>query len=75
MGNVVGTLHGASSLDDEWIEDCETANKEFFRELHGDPDHGFRTMADRLVDALRDERRRAERRAEFLDEGLNADPR
>lgn len=65
-GNLVGALHGASALPQEWIETSETANAEFFREVHGDPEENFHAMAARLVEALRQEKRAAQRRGEQL---------
>ena len=73
MGNIAGALSGATGLRDEWIARCETANEEFFEELHGDPDQNFSVMASRLRNALEDERDRAAERAGTLDELLRSD--
>jgi ADP-ribosylglycohydrolase len=70
IGNIAGALHGATSLRDEWIDQCETANEEFFEELHGDPDQNFAAMASRLLSVLANERERAAERATKLDELL-----
>lgn len=51
-GGFVGALYGASALRSEWINQCEDANTDLFAELEGDPDADFRSMAERLVDAL-----------------------
>lgn len=69
-GSIAGTLHGATALRGEWIEQCEAANREFFAELEGDPDADFRSMAERLVGALENERDRAEARTETLERVL-----
>ena len=65
-GNLAGALRGADEIRDEWKEKCETQNRDFFEELEGDPDADFRSMADRLVDALRAERDGAADRADRL---------
>lgn len=67
VGNVVGAVHGASALEDEWIQTCETANRDFFEELEGDPDANFESMAHRLVTALENERRRSQQRTDDLE--------
>lgn len=68
VGSVVGVVHGASALPDGLVEACESANREFFEELEGDPDADFRAMADRLVDALERRRRGASAWARRIDE-------
>ncbi|MGD2175310.1 MAG: ADP-ribosylglycohydrolase family protein [Candidatus Brocadiaceae bacterium] len=65
-GSVVGALHGASAINPEWIEQCERANADIFEELHGDPEQGFRHMASRLAQALKEELSRFATRAEQL---------
>lgn len=69
-GNFVGALHGTDDLRDEWVEKCEAANAEFFDEVHGDEDVDFETAAGWMVEALENERRRAEQRVETLDRVL-----
>lgn len=66
VGNVIGALYGASAIKDTWIEQCEEANREFFEELHGDPDENFKVMAHQLVSSLENERQRAEQRNQTL---------
>lgn len=70
VGNVVGALHGASKIREKWIEQCEEANRDFFDELHGDPDENFALMASRLLSTLQEERRHAADRVDMLDELL-----
>lgn len=65
-GSIGGALHGASEIRNGWIRQCEERNRDFFEELEGDPDANFEHMADRLVDALESERRKAEDRRERL---------
>lgn len=69
-GNVVGALHGAAALREDWVEQCTEANAEFFEEVHGDGDEGFEAMARRLAEALASERERAAQRASTLDDLL-----
>lgn len=66
-GNIVGALRGASSLRDDWIEDCEAANTEFLKEVHRTDDVDFETMSEWLVNALEDEREWSKQRTESLD--------
>lgn len=73
-GNVVGALHGAGSIRDGWIEQCEAANAEFFDEVHGDGEVDFATASRWLVDALEGERQRAQGRVETLDGVLDGPP-
>lgn len=66
VGNTVGALEGASSINESWISQCEDANREFFEELHGDPTFNFETMAHRLVAALENEHQRTVERDQTL---------
>jgi len=66
VGNVVGALEGASALRDDWISECERANREFFEEPHADPDENFEAMAARLVGALEAELERTRLREATL---------
>jgi hypothetical protein len=66
VGSIAGALQGASAVRADWIERVETANRPFFEEVEGDPDANFRSMAVRLVEALRGELRAAKERAEML---------
>jgi ADP-ribosylglycohydrolase len=70
VGNLTGALRGAENLRDEWVEVCESANAEFFEEVHGHEGVDFETTSERLVEALENERRRAGKREETLDEML-----
>lgn len=70
VGNVVGAVHGASALRDDWIDTCEQANRDFFEEVEGTPDANFESMAHRLVDALENERQRSKRRTDTLTDVL-----
>lgn len=69
-GSIAGTLHGADQIRPEWKSACEEMNEDFFVELEGDPDADFRSMAERLVTAIRAERNKAADRAERLAEIL-----
>jgi ADP-ribosylglycohydrolase len=69
-GNFASALNGASSLRDQWIDQCEKANEEFFEELHGDPNQNFAAMASRLGSVLDNERDRAADRIATLNELL-----
>lgn len=66
LGNVCGALHGAGRFPRDWIEQCETANADFFREVEGDPARNFASMAERLCEVLRQEREAAEARLDTL---------
>jgi ADP-ribosylglycohydrolase len=70
VGNVVGALHGADEIREEWIDQCEEANAEFFEEVHGTDDVDFETVSEWMVDALETERQRSERRVATLDSFL-----
>ncbi|WP_101296893.1 ADP-ribosylglycohydrolase family protein [Halegenticoccus soli] len=70
IGSITGTLHGASSIREDWKMKCERANREFFEELEGDADADFRSMARRLIEVLKHERSRARERTDLLDEML-----
>jgi ADP-ribosylglycohydrolase len=65
-GGLAGALRGASAIRGDWIEKCEGANEGFFAEVEGDPRANFRAMAERLVEALGSEMRRAKVRLETL---------
>lgn len=67
VGSVFGAVRGASALPDDLVAACESANREFFEELEGDPDADFRSMADRLVVSLERERRNARAWARLVD--------
>jgi len=67
VGHLAGALQGASVIRKEWIEQCEKANEEFFQEVEGDSKAGFFTMAQRLVEVLKQERNHTRERLQFLD--------
>lgn len=67
IGNILGALHGAHVIREDWIQSCETANAPFFEELEGSASANFQAMASRLVEALRKEREAAARRVALLD--------
>lgn len=52
VGSTVGILHGANALRPHWVAQVEAANADIFRELHGDPAHGFGAMAEKLHGVL-----------------------
>jgi ADP-ribosylglycohydrolase len=66
-GSIAGALQGASAIRQDWIATIEGANQDFFEEVEGDPHANFRSMAQRLVEALRSERRVAHERVTLLD--------
>lgn len=67
VGSIAGALHGADSLRDEWVEECEAANAEFFDDVHGGDHVDFERVSKWLVEALETERQSARERAETLD--------
>jgi ADP-ribosylglycohydrolase len=69
-GNLAGALQGASAIRPDWIGACETANRDFFLELEGDPSADFRSMATRLVEALKREHQVAQGRVALLEQLL-----
>jgi hypothetical protein len=64
---IAGALQGASAVRADWVAQVETANRAFFEEVEGDPDANFYSMAVRMVEALRGERRAALERAALLE--------
>jgi ADP-ribosylglycohydrolase len=66
-GGLAGALRGAGAIRTDWIADCEAANEDLFVEVEDDPRQNFYAMAERLVEALRSERRSAQARVELLD--------
>lgn len=64
--SLAGALEGADAIRDEWKETVEDSNRDFFDELEGDRDADFQQMADRLVEALEQERREAAERHDTL---------
>lgn len=72
-GSLAGALHGADEIREEWRAKCEDRNQDFFKEVEGDPDADFHSMADRLVDSLEFERNKAKERhntlTQILDDG------
>jgi ADP-ribosylglycohydrolase len=67
IGNIVGALHGAEALREDWIEISEEANAGFFEELEGNREANFYSMAQRMVEALKLERKAVQERLEMLD--------
>jgi len=72
VGNIAGAMHGASRLNREWIDTVEKVNEEFFAELEGDPKKNIRSMAVRLVEALKNTRKAYEERSRVLGSILEA---
>jgi ADP-ribosylglycohydrolase len=70
-GSIAGALHGADDIREDWKTKCEEKNRDFFEELEDDPNANFRSMADRLVDALENERKKTSERSETLDQLLD----
>jgi len=69
-GSIAGAMQGASAVRRDWIGTVEEANRDFFAEVEGDPQVNFYSMAQRLAEALRAERRAAQDRVNVLDEIL-----
>jgi ADP-ribosylglycohydrolase len=55
VGALMGSIFGASGLKQDWIDDCEEANKNLFAAVDGDPNANFARMADRMIGALHQE--------------------
>lgn len=66
VANIAGVIQGASSIRQDWIETVEQGNADFFKELEGDPNANFYSMAQRLVTVLKNEAQIAQERAAFL---------
>jgi hypothetical protein len=66
-GCLAGALCGASAIRPDWVETVEATSEEFFEELEGDPKANFYSMAQRLVEALKEEKRTAQQRVDMLD--------
>ena len=71
VGIIAGAMQGASAIRKHWIDTVEKANEEFFEELEGDRKANFFSMAQRLVGALRAERKAAQDRMRVLDRILD----
>jgi len=67
IGAIAGALQGAGAVRADWVAQVETANRAFFEEVEGEPDANFYSMAVRMVEALRGERRAALERAVLLE--------
>jgi ADP-ribosylglycohydrolase len=67
VGCVAGALHGAGAIRNDWIQACEEANRPLFEELEGDAEQSFFSVAERLVEALRQERETTRQRLELMD--------
>jgi ADP-ribosylglycohydrolase len=65
-GGIAGALQGAASIKQDWIQTCEKANADFFEEVEGDAGANFYKTAVRMVEALKNERKRATERADQL---------
>ena len=66
VGNIVGSLYGANTLRQGWIEDVEAANRDLFDEVGGNIHYDFKTMAERLENAIQSECDRHRSRADEL---------
>ena len=66
VGNIAGAMQGASTIRPDWVETVERANAPFFEELEGDPSLGFRSMAERMVEALKSEHRKKRQHLDTL---------
>ena len=65
-GGIVGALYGAGSIREDWKEACESANTDLFEELEGDVSRNFRSMAERMVTALKGAYENARRELDVL---------
>lgn len=65
-GAIAGALQGANAIRKDWIEIVESANAPLFAEAGGSPEANFYWMAQRLVEALRREKRATQERAWML---------
>lgn len=66
IGGVTGSLHGATALRDEWIEQCEAANEQLLLEIEGS-DTTFEETARQLVEALEQEHETVTQRKTLLE--------
>lgn len=66
VGALAGAYQGASAIRQDWIDLSEEANKSFFVELEGDERYNFRSMSERMVEAIDKERLAAQERADTL---------
>lgn len=67
VGCIAGAMQGAGAIRQDWIETVERVNEPLFEEIEGDQRANFFSMARRLVEALRAERRTVQGRLEMLD--------
>lgn len=67
VGHLAGALRGASAIREDWIKQCEEANREFFEEVEGSPDANFRFTAERLVQVIEKEGARLQERLHLLE--------
>jgi len=70
VGCIAGALQGATAIRGDWIDTCESANRDLCAMLEDDPTASFYSMAWRLVGALKAERRAMESRLKVLDKLL-----
>ena len=70
VGSIAGALHGATRIRRNWIDTCEAANHDLCTGLEGDQTASFYSMAWRLVNSLKGERRATESRLKALDKLL-----
>jgi ADP-ribosylglycohydrolase len=71
-GQIAGAMVGASAVRQDWVDIVEKANQDFFEEVDGDPTANFYRMAQRLVEALKNEQQAAQQRANHLVEILGS---
>jgi ADP-ribosylglycohydrolase len=72
VGNIHGAVHGADSLREDWIEQCESANQEFLQELYQQSGISFEEAAKQMIGCLENERDRSSERVNTLDEILGS---
>src|SRR5690606_36450502 len=59
-GSIAGAMRGASAIRQDWIDTVEKGNADLFEELEGDRNANFFSVAQRLVDVLKNEQRAAQ---------------
>lgn len=69
VGHLAGALQGSSAIREDWIKQCEEANREFFEEVEGNSEANFLSIAERLIQVIEKEKAKLQERLNFL-EGL-----
>lgn len=69
-GCVAGAMQGARAIRQDWIETVERVNEPLFEDMEGDRGANFYSLAQRLVGALKGEKRAAQERVNVLEQIL-----